>query len=154
MGKQAAEYEKAVHLRGIFRPEAASDWSIPSTKVLFIDQPEKIAELLETANSRFTGRFQITCSKPQFLEFNPLNATKGLALAQVAELLRIPMAEIAAFGDSLNDLSMLTTAGYGIAMGNARDDVKASVRHICRTNREDGVAHYIEEYILSASEDL
>ena len=53
-----------------------------------------------------------------------------------------------AFGDSLNDLSMLTWAGEGVAMANAREDVKAQVRHVCGTNQEDGVARYIESLLL------
>ena len=58
------------------------------------------------------------------------------------------MGELVAFGDSLNDVSMLEAAGTGIAMGNAREDVKAMGFPICGCNDEDGVARYIDEHIL------
>ena len=58
------------------------------------------------------------------------------------------MDERLTFGDSLNDVSMLAAAGIGVAMGNAREDVKAMGFPVCLTNDEDGVARYIEEYIL------
>ncbi len=34
------------------------------------------------------------------------------------------MNDVVAFGDNFNDLSMLTTAGLGVAMGNAVDEIK------------------------------
>lgn len=53
-----------------------------------------------------------------------------------------------AFGDSLNDLSMLTWAGMGVAMGNAREDVKRQVGRVCGVNENDGVARYMEALLL------
>ena len=44
--------------------------------------------------------------------------------------------------------SMLEAAGTGVAMGNAREDVKALGFPVCLTNDEDGVARYIDENIL------
>ena len=45
-------------------------------------------------------------------------------------------------------MSMLLSAGTGVAMANAREDVKALIPTTCLSNQEDGVAHYIEQYIL------
>ena len=58
------------------------------------------------------------------------------------------MSELLAFGDSLNDVSMLEAAGTGVAMGNAREDVKALGFPLCATCDEDGVARYIDQHIL------
>ena len=58
------------------------------------------------------------------------------------------MSELLAFGDSLNDVSMLEAAGTGVAMANAREDVKAMGFPLCGSNEEDGVARYIEQHIL------
>ena len=58
------------------------------------------------------------------------------------------MSETLAFGDSLNDVSMLEAAGTGIAMGNAREDVKPMGFPTCLSNDQDGVARYIDEHIL------
>ena len=52
--------------------------------------------------------------------------------------------EVLAFGDSLNDLSMLEYAGHSVAVGNARIEVKAAADEVCLSNDEDGVASYIE----------
>ena len=110
--------------------------------------PSRIAVLLQEAQSLFGSRASLTCSKPYFLECNPLKATKGNALRWCGEHFGFTMDELIAFGDSLNDVSMLEAAGTGVAMGNAREDVKALGFPQCRAHDEDGVARYIDENIL------
>ncbi|MGK7578001.1 HAD hydrolase family protein, partial [Salmonella enterica] len=51
--------------------------------------------------------------------------SKGKRLAQWAESQGLSMDQVIAFGDNFNDLSMLKSAGLGVAMGNAVDEVKA-----------------------------
>jgi len=50
------------------------------------------------------------------------------------------MAETMAFGDDLNDLSMLRAAGLGVAMGNASAEVKAAADYVTAACDENGVA--------------
>lgn len=47
---------------------------------------------------------------------------------------------------NLNDLSMLTAVGHGIAMGNSSPAVRDAVMHHCLTNDEDGAARYLDQY--------
>lgn len=120
----------------------------PTPKILLMAEPERVAELLPKAREQFAGVAAVSCSKPYFLEMNPVRATKGNALAYLAQRWGMAREEFLAFGDSLNDLSMLTWAGTGVAMENAREDVKRQVGRVCGTNREDGVARYIEALLL------
>ena len=53
-----------------------------------------------------------------------------------------------AFGDSGNDITMLELAGVCVAMGNAPSEVKKSANFVCDTNDNNGVAKFIEEYVL------
>lgn len=57
------------------------------------------------------------------------------------------MAETAAVGDSLNDYSMLQAAGKGIAMGNAREDIKEIADAVTLTNDQNGVAYMIRNLL-------
>lgn len=50
-----------------------------------------------------------------------------------------------AFGDGPNDLDMLSFAGIGVAMGNARDTVKANADFITRDVGQDGIAYALKE---------
>ena len=144
----AVSYANSSSLEGEFVGDLTAFIQRPVTKLLMMDTPEKIAAMYEEAKTIFAGQASMTCSKPYFLECNPLKATKGNALKWCADHFGFRMDELLTFGDSLNDVSMLAAAGIGVAMGNAREDVKAMGFPVCLTNDEDGVARYIEEYIL------
>lgn len=82
------------------------------------------------------------------MEITHLDATKGQALKNLGSLMNIPMESIMALGDSGNDITMLRTAGLGVAMGNAPDFVKAAADVCTETNLLDGAAIAIETYAL------
>lgn len=144
----AASYARLSSLTGVCVGDLTDFIRQPVTKLLMMDEPARVAELLREAQTLFSGRASLTCSKPYFLECNPLKASKANALRWCGERFGFSMEELICFGDSLNDVSMLKAAGTGVAVGNARDDVKALGFPLCRSNDEDGVAHYIEEHIL------
>lgn len=144
----AVSYAHSSSLEGEYVGDLTAFIQRPVAKLLMMDTPETIAAMYEEAKERFAGRASMTCSKPYFLECNPLKATKGNALKWCAQHFGFAMEELLTFGDSLNDVSMLEAAGVGVAMGNAREDVKAMGFPVCLTNDEDGVARYIDENIL------
>lgn len=144
----AVSYARSSSLEGEYVGDLTAFIRKPVTKLLMMDEPERIAALLKEARALFAGRASLTCSKPYFLECNPLKATKGNALRWCAAHFGFGMDELLAFGDSLNDVSMLEAAGTGVVMANAREDVKAMGFPVCAGNDEDGVARYIEEMIL------
>lgn len=141
-------YAAASMLRGQFVGDLENYINEPRAKILMMADAEKITVMLHEARELFKDQVSVTCSKPYFLEFNPLKATKGNALKIVADLCSVGMDDVCAFGDSLNDLSMLQTAGYGVAVKNARDDVKTQCKYHCLSNNEDGVAHFLDEMFL------
>ena len=140
----ARAYASASLLEGVYTPDLEGFIAAhPTGKILLMDDERKIARMLEESKVRFAGEAAVTCSKPHFLEFNPPEATKGCALAACGAMLGFRLEEALAFGDSLNDLSMLEAAGLGVAVANAREDVRAGVRAVCGSNEEDGPAHFI-----------
>jgi hydroxymethylpyrimidine pyrophosphatase-like HAD family hydrolase len=56
----------------------------------------------------------------------------------------IKLDEVFAFGDNYNDIEMLEGVGLGVAVGNAREEVKKVANQITLTNKEDGVAIILE----------
>ncbi|MBQ2954756.1 MAG: HAD family phosphatase [Clostridia bacterium] len=144
----AAAYAQLSSLKGECVGDLTAFITQPVTKLLMMDEPPRVAQLLREAQELFAGRATLTCSKPYFLECNPLHATKANALRWCAGHFGFAMDELLCFGDSLNDVSMLQAAGTGVCVANAREDVRALGFPICRANSEDGVAHYIEEHVL------
>lgn len=82
--------------------------------------------------------------------FSP-NTSKGNALTTLAAHLGIPMEQVFAIGDGINDVSMLPLAGLGVAMGNAEEAARVVARAVTASNGEDGAALAIERYVLRAS---
>jgi len=76
------------------------------------------------------------------------NAVKWNAIKAVSSFYNINTNMFVAFGDDKNDLEMIKNCGIGIAVENAIDEVKNVAKYICETNNNDGVARWLEKYIL------
>ena len=88
-------------------------------------------------------------SAAEYLEYVPKGIDKGAALMRLAEYLGVSAEDTYAIGDERNDISMLLAAGTGIAMQNARDEVKAIADAITEAdNNHHGVAEAIRKFIL------
>lgn len=109
---------------------------------MFFRDMDLRAHLLRELPQRFPD-LAVATSISNNIEINHAHATKGVALKNMAAALHIPIEETAAFGDDLNDLSMLKAAGCAVAMGNAKDEVKAVADLITDDNDHDGVANVI-----------
>lgn len=75
-------------------------------------------------------------------------ASKGAALTLLAARWGIPLARTMAIGDGVNDISMLRTAGLGVAMGSAARAVRRASNEVTTSNDDDGAALAIERYLL------
>ncbi|CDL83123.1 pyridoxal phosphatase [Xenorhabdus szentirmaii] len=74
--------------------------------------------------------------------------SKGMRLQQWVESQGMSMKDVIAFGDNHNDLSMLETAGLGVAMGNGVDAVKERADIVIQDNTQPGIAEIIRQYVL------
>ncbi|WP_071395131.1 Cof-type HAD-IIB family hydrolase [Bacillus tuaregi] len=89
----------------------------------------------------------ITSSGEINLEFNHPLAQKGIALEYLLNTMKIPLQEVMALGDNLNDKSMLERAGRPVAMENAAAEIKQLCPFQTKNNNEHGVALAIEEML-------
>lgn len=90
----------------------------------------------------------ITSSFKHNLEIGGETTSKARALSEMGKLLGIKQEEMMAIGDSPNDIAMLKTSGFPIAVGNAEDEVKAVSIYVSADNHHDGVAEAVEKYVL------
>lgn len=74
--------------------------------------------------------------------------SKGYRLKRWVEAQGLTMQDVVAFGDNYNDISMLETAGIGVAMGNADDAVKARASVVIGDNATDSIAQFIYRELL------
>lgn len=82
------------------------------------------------------------------LEIVAKGIQKAKGVEQVAQYLHINRKDIIAFGDEHNDEEMLDYVGWGVAMNNATDVIKAVANDVTtKTNDQDGLADYLDHYL-------
>jgi len=82
-----------------------------------------------------------------FLEITENLIDKSTALADLAGDLGVTSADVATFGDYLNDIPMLSWAGQSFAIAHADPSVKASADHVIGSNEDDAVAGIINRIV-------
>lgn len=89
------------------------------------------------------------------IELTHCGAQKGIALKDYSEMLGFSMDEVMAFGDSMNDYSMLSMDfGATVAMENAMEEIKAVSKYRTLANVENGVAYAIDKLLAGNLEEL
>ncbi len=77
--------------------------------------------------------------------------SKGQRLAEFIAQQGILPQEVIAFGDQNNDKEMLELAGFGVAMGNSRDEVRDCADWVTGTNDSNGIADVLHRFVLTAA---
>ena len=73
------------------------------------------------------------------------NIDKGVALRELMEMYHIAPEEVIAIGDNMNDMGMLTCVPNSVAIGNAREEVKAVCKYVADANANDGVLQILRK---------
>lgn len=119
-------------------------------KVLFIVDDVSSPLIHEFMAKNPLEGFQSFISQSDLYEFVSEHAGKGKGVITLAQEFGYDASQILAYGDAENDLEMLKLVGYGVAMANADEQLKAIAQEICASNDEDGVAYsLIHHYHLS-----
>ncbi len=133
-------------------PVLADLWSAgPITKLLAWCADVDVDRMLAVAGPVVRGAAEMTHSGGSgLLEVSAPGVTKAGTLAALCAARAIAPAEVVAFGDMPNDLTILGWAGTAYAMGNAHPTVRAAVDRHTAGNDEDGVARAIEKLFPTA----
>ena len=83
---------------------------------------------------------------PNFTDITVRGADKGHALRLMAAHEGLDISECIAFGDGGNDIPILKTAGIGVAMGNAADNVKAAADYVTTHVDDNGIANALRHF--------
>lgn len=90
----------------------------------------------------------LTTSFDHNLEIGGATTSKAGALKELGHILGVTPQEMMAVGDSPNDMAMMQIAGMPVAVGNAKEEVKAIAKYVTATNHEDGVAQAVRKLVL------
>ncbi|MDN7177524.1 Cof-type HAD-IIB family hydrolase [Caballeronia sp. SEWSISQ10-4 2] len=114
-------------------------------KVLYIGEPDDLEVTAANLEREFGDSIYVTYSLPDCLEVMTSDVSKGRALQFVLDRLDIDTAHCVAFGDNMNDIDLLETAGRPFMMNNANPALIKRLPNVPRTgnNFEAGVAHQL-----------
>ncbi|WP_294707836.1 Cof-type HAD-IIB family hydrolase [uncultured Fusobacterium sp.] len=125
------------------------DYKMTKSVFLGTDEEPETLERVHREVQKILGDKVYTAKSTDIL-YEVLNreVNKGLVLKRVLKTYGISPEECVAFGDATNDIEMLRAVKYGVAMGNATREVKASVDYVTDTNDNNGVAKFLKKYFF------
>jgi Cof subfamily protein (haloacid dehalogenase superfamily) len=116
-------------------------------KVLYVAEHAQLLQIEQRIKARFDSIASITFSSETCLEVMAPGVSKGSALQQVLDRLKLKAEHCLAFGDGQNDVEMLQLAGHPRIMGVAHPRLVSSLPHATRisSNLDAGVARHLRQ---------
>jgi Cof subfamily protein (haloacid dehalogenase superfamily) len=121
----------------------------PPTKLVAVGEPDELPAVRARIAPALGGRLFVTTSLPHLLELGNPAASKGTGLTFVAEFSDFSTERTVAFGDGENDIELLDSAGYGVAVEGAHPDLLTRADWRCPGPEEEGVATVLEAFVHS-----
>jgi Cof subfamily protein (haloacid dehalogenase superfamily) len=116
-------------------------------KCLMTAPPKQAEKYTEMLQEELGDTLSIYRSEPFFIEIMPKGIDKANSLDKMLSSVNLYRENTICCGDGYNDISMIQYAGIGVAMENARDEVKQSADFITKSNDKDGIVVVIDKFI-------
>ena len=118
----------------------------PLNKIMFRGDPHSILNA-KVKLSSFLGQFTCYSNKCTILEYLPSGASKARGVSTILGLPVGNLADVVAFGDGYNDVALMHSAEFSVAMGNAVEECRAAAKYETRDNNSDGIAMFLESFL-------
>lgn len=115
-------------------------------KMMCIGDKNAMEKLHQHVLKKYADKLHIYRSKDTYLEFAPISISKKSAVQIIQKKYDIDKNAIIAFGDNYNDVEMLKYVGLGVAVDNAKKEVKKAANYITKSNLKNGVAVALKKY--------
>ena len=110
--------------------------------------PERVEDICkEFVEDKWKGKLEFLNSGKYWVDIVMPEAGKGTALEEICSQLGISPEETIAFGDNLNDISMIQSAGKGYAVNTAREETKKAADEVIPGYAENGVLEVLKTFL-------
>lgn len=99
-----------------------------------VEHPDLNAKYMQN----YTGKY--------YADITAAGVSKETGVREWCTRQNVSPTEVVGFGDSANDIEFLTMVGFGVAMGNATEDVKKIAQEVTLTLDEDGIAAWVNAH--------
>lgn len=138
----------SIYYRSITYVESFEELDVDSNKISIYfpgwDSKQKNDEVYSPA---FASRLYLTCAGNEWLDFMNIGVDKGSGIRHLAQHLGIDLSDIAAFGDTYNDIPMLDIVGHSYVMANAAEHMHDHGKFLAPSNNEAGVLTVIDHIV-------
>ena len=136
----------------VYRPtiETLTDWQqsdISAHKIMLMGTKTSSDYIFPILVDKLSEQMHIYRSNDTLIELAPKSVSKLSAIQFVLKK-NESLNDVVSFGDNYNDIEMLKASSLGVAVGNARIEVKDIANHITLENTKDGVAHFIKQHLI------
>lgn len=118
------------------------------TKILVSGKKEQVDKVEAYYQSHPSHFYRCVRSTKEILEFLDPQVSKTFGIASIVKNYGYTLENVCVFGDELNDLEMIRDCGVGVLMGNGNPKLQAVADYVTGSNNEDGIAQFIEKYLL------
>ncbi len=127
-----------------YRPEKS-----PTRLIIVEPSAEKREDIRTYLEPRYGDEAELVYPGDIFLDIHKRGISKAAALSRLGAEWNIDFSEMVSFGNTENDISMLSATGLSFAVANAEPAAKEAAQFVLPlTNKEDAVAHKLEELFL------
>lgn len=138
----------SIYYRSITYVDSLEELDVDSNKISIYfpgwDSKQKNDEVYSPA---FASRLYLTCAGNEWLDFMNIGVDKGSGIRHLAQHLGIDLSDIAAFGDTYNDIPMLDIVGHSYVMANAAEHMHDHGKFLAPSNNEAGVLTVIDHIV-------
>jgi Cof subfamily protein (haloacid dehalogenase superfamily) len=112
------------------------------------DDHDRVAATAAAVREQLGDDVSASQSQPYYLDVTHPDANKGTVVHYLASRYGVPSEQVATIGDMPNDVLMFAHSGLSIAMGNASVEVQRAARRVTTSNRDDGFAAAVHQFVL------
>ena len=107
-------------------------------------------ETLALVKNELTDDLYYTIAHGYLMQIMNTSATKWNGIKAMLDICNCAPNETVYFGDDQDDIEPIKMCGLGVAVSNGIDEAKKAADYIAESNDADGVAKFIEHWILNA----
>ncbi|MBR1983951.1 MAG: Cof-type HAD-IIB family hydrolase [Clostridia bacterium] len=118
----------------------------PISKINLLEHPENVDKTAKMLQARYGNDVIVNSGAKSLIEIIDAKYSKGYAVKKIAEYYGIDLKEVLTVGDSTNDLQLIDGEWHGVAVGDAKEELKKVAKEITVPYSENPVKVLIEKY--------